>query len=217
MGDLGTSEAPDDPQYSRVNGAVRSILRHLRTPWTPPEIVAAVLVASSAFAIAGGVVAQQSVGGGGGWREGVERWTFWADDPWVATSVVVASLVAWYVATTVRNDLFGTGDSEIDVSQDAESDNGVVAKLWNRERRALVIAGLAALFGAVTAIAVILLVVVSEWSIPGATIIVYPSRIAVALDGLATLVPAVATLVIFRHVQNVWRNLNYADDTALRE
>jgi uncharacterized membrane protein YhaH (DUF805 family) len=66
-------------------------------------------------------------------------------------------------------------------------------------------AGVAASFGAVTALAVILLVATAEWSTPGGSILILPSRIAGVVEGLAVLIPALATLVIFRRLHAAWR------------
>lgn len=103
-----------------------------------------------------------------------------------------------------------------DGSQGAESDDPDAAgatELWDRARPALVIAGLAASCGAVAAVAVVLLMVDIEWLGSGQSLFVY-TRVDGVRFGLAGLVPAVTTVLIFRHVRDVWRELIYADKPA---
>jgi hypothetical protein len=75
----------------------------------------------------------------------------------------------------------------------------------------VVIAGLAASCAALAALAVFVLVVDIEWPASGPSLIGY-SHVDGVLIGLAGLVPAVTTVVIFRHVRDVWRDLIHAED-----
>jgi hypothetical protein len=125
-----------------------------------------------------------------------------------------ASLIAWYVVATASVGLFAAGESEGTGDADAEFGAPETAELWGRGRRALVIAALPASFSVVAGLAVLVLTAETEWPQSSTAVIVYSSQVAAAFDGLASLVPIVATVVVFRRVLDVWRDLIYADDPA---
>jgi hypothetical protein len=205
----GTS--PEEPDRQHLLTEVTTPHRR-RAAWTPPEIVAVALIASTVLSVAGSMF--ELSGFVGGWRDSIVRWLEWASQPFVPVVLVLASLIAWYLMTMSRDGLFAAGDSGSDGSQDGESDDpdaAGTAELWDRARRAVVIAGLAASCAALAALAVIVLVVDIEWPASGQSLIVY-SHVDGVLLGLAGLVPAVTTVVIFRHVRDVWRDLIYTED-----
>jgi hypothetical protein len=204
-GGISAGEEPDQRRLSPPEGVdVRRQPYRWRTSWTAPEIVTGVLLASTLLFAVGDVLDLRGTGGDG-WTGEVSRWTYWAVEPWVSTVLVLASLLAWYLAKTARDTLIAMRPSDNDGTQPAQSDDPSAATPWDREQRAVVMAGVAASFGAVTALAVILLVATAEWSTPGGSILILPSRIAGVVEGLAVLIPALATLVIFRRLHAAWR------------
>jgi hypothetical protein len=131
--------------------------------------------------------------------------------------VLLAALMAWYCAVTSRDGLLAAGDSQREPVGGVGSAPGAdvgVAELWSRERRALVIFGLTAVLGALTALAVILVVVVSEWPASGQSVTFFAGRVAGVLEGIASLLPAVASVVIFGHVRGIWSDLVSAVELA---
>jgi hypothetical protein len=76
-----------------------------------------------------------------------------------------------------------------------------------------VLAVVAAAFAGVSLIAAVLFVVQVVWPRGGNTpVIEYDSRFAAVAQGLACIVPAVATVVVFSFVHDVWRDLRYGDE-----
>jgi hypothetical protein len=213
MREDGTSAEEPDLQYSPTEDPTAQRTPHRRrATWTPPEIVAVVLIVSTVFSVGGSMF--ELNGFVSGWRDTIIRWFEWASQPYVPIVLVLASLIAWYLVTLSRDGLFAAGDSEHDGSQDGESDDldaAGTAELWDRGRRAVAIAGLSAACGAFAALAVILLVIEIEWPTSGPSLLVY-SHVDGVLLGLAGLVPAVTTVVIFRHVRDVWRDLIYTEE-----
>jgi hypothetical protein len=76
--------------------------------WTPPEIVAVTFLSVAVFYVAG-VVSYAS--GLSGWRDQIARWTDWALEPLVTVLVLAACLIAWYLVTGTRRELYDAGDS----------------------------------------------------------------------------------------------------------
>jgi hypothetical protein len=185
----------------------RSRFRRL-SRFTPPEIVAAVLLLSS-FLFAAGFVAS-SPGVGGDWQDTIDSWAGWAAQLWLPVMLLLAALIAWYCAANSRDGLLAADNSPRDLTGDAglaHNEDVGAAELWNRERRALVISGLTAVLGALAALAVILVVVVDKRPASSQGVVLYPSRVAAVLEGLASLVPALASVVIFGQVRGVWSDL----------
>ena len=195
---------------------VRSRLLHRRTSVSPPEIVAVALLASPVLFAAGYVVSLTDYGQG--WRARIIAWTTWASSPWLPALLLVSSLVAWYLAKTSRDALFLVGDPGNDETADEQDGPSAheIAQLWDHQQRAVVISALAGFVGALTALAAILTVVAVAWpGTPGGAVTpLYASDIAAVLEGLASVVPALATVAIFAKVHSGWRELLEADDSA---
>jgi hypothetical protein len=203
----GTSAAEPDRQYSPTEDTTAR-----RAAWTPPEIVAVVLLASTVLTVAATMF--EFRGFVNGWRDSILPWIEWAGEPYVHIALVLASLIAWYLMTVSRDGLFAADDSGNDGVPHGESDDPDavgIAELWDRGRRAVVIAGLAALCGAITALAVTVLAIDIESPGPGQIIYSHAGGVLLGLGGL---VPAVTTVVIFQHVRDIWRDLIYTEEPA---
>jgi hypothetical protein len=180
--------------------------------WTPPEIVAVTFLSVAVFYVAG-VVSYAS--GLSGWRDQTVRWTDWALQPWLPVLMLAACLIAWYLVTGARRELYDAGDSldEVLVGAAADERSRTIAELWNRFGRAHVIAVVAAAFAAVNLIAAVLFVMAAVWPQSNAQLIdPYHSILATVTAGLACILPAVATVVVFSFVHDVWRDLRYGDE-----
>jgi hypothetical protein len=207
---MQTTDAPGQQPLAR-----RSIF--WRTSFSPPEVAAVALLAAPVLFAAGYVVSLTDYGAG--WRARIIAWTTWATTPWLPALLLVSSLLAWYLATTSRDVLLAVGDPDDDQapSHGSEASSGhKIAELWDHQQRAMVIAALAGFVGALTALAVILMVVAVEWpgTLGGAVTPVYASDIAAVLEGLGSAVPALATVVVFAKVHSNWKDLLAADVSA---
>jgi hypothetical protein len=204
----------------------RDTKRARRTSWAPPELVAVALIVTAVFSAVASIVSFVGELPPMGWRETIGSWTDWATQPWLPVLLLLASLVAWHTAKTCGDGLFEAGDLEASRTEENESDRADgcrAVQLWDRARRFLVIAGVAAVLGAVAGLAVILAVVDSELPGPRTGLptsfafipegAVAWSKVAVAFSGVAELVPALATVVVFRYVLRIWRDLTYLDDS----
>ncbi len=101
-------------------------------------------MATALFFAVGFIVS--SVGESTGWRGTVFAWAGWAFEPWFAALFLLASFVAWYSAKACRIGLSeACEDSQLAKDESGYADASGVVQLWDRARRAVVIAGVAAL------------------------------------------------------------------------
>ncbi len=194
-------------------GRLGRVRRH--QTWSAPEVVAVVLLSVLALSVAGFVDTESPLLGG--WRSTLSAWTGWAVQVWLPIVLLLTALVGWYCATTTRDELLGAGESRHASTEAAEQPQDSypgALELWSRERRAVVISALTALFGAVASLSVILAVISTEWPGPSQGFVLYASRLAAILLGLASLLPCLATMVIFRHVYGIWSDMVAADEPS---